>query len=447
MYDPFLAKDTNGRSSNNGPVWLEKSLSEARDSEEDTMSVSVKSDVISISSFLRGQNVPVDPNVLLERENKRRKAMELQDAIKDQLRERELQKKIEKENKIREEKIEEARLNKQMQLEHERLQKEQNTQQEKLNNERKKQEVMKQALERATLEAQAEREKRKREKTLASQASLDETISIERTGERTEIFMDGCEKSQEIRDEWKVYNNQFRCFLGSYFKKTFQEQSQSPGNLSLQPNIGEDEDGETVLIGTPIKLKKKNLEIYRRKVYKRQTNFEENYRHISEDNTYNSQTSTPKSTSISMDTSSELSSIKAPHKRMSEIDGVGLLLQTLQPLVPFQMTNDLFGLNQLNLGNLQLALLVQQQQQLQLQMQSRMSTPSVYLPPMSASPPCVSNRIKSPQRDIERKDIECKETPSQEQHKECQVSDAESIKNEETSSTVTMASPRESIKR
>ena len=444
MYDPFLTKDVNGRNSN-GPVWLEKSLSEARDSEEDTMSVSVKSDVRSISSFLRGQNVPVDPTILLERESKRRKAMELQDAIKDQLRERELQKKIEKENKIREEQIEEARLKKQMQLEHERLQKEQNMQQEKLNNERKKQEVMKQALERATAEAQAEREKRKRERTLASQASLDETISIERTGEKTEIFMDGCERSLEPRDEWKVkIVALIISTLICNYKIIFQEQSQSPEKkMSLQPNIEEDEDGETVLIGTPIKLKKKNLDIYRRKVYKRQTNFEENYRHISEDNTYNSQTSTPKSTSISMDTSSELSSIKAPHKRMSEIDGVGLLLQTLQPLVPFQMTNDLFGLNQLNLGNLQLALLVQQQQQLQLQMQSRMSTPSVYLPPMPApSPPCVSNRIKSPQQDIERKEI-----PSLDQPKECLVSDEESIKNEETSSTVTMTSPRESIKR
>lgn len=213
----------------------------------------------------------------------------------------------------------------------------------------------------------------------------------------------------------------------------------------MQPNIEEDEDGETVLIGTPIKLKKKNLELYRRKVYKRQTNFEENYRQISEDNTYNSQTSTPKSTSISMDTSSELSSIKAPHKLLSEIDGVGLLLQTLQPLVPFQMTNDLFGLNQLNLGNLQLALLVQQQQQLQLQMQSRMSTPaSVYLPSMTApSPPCVSNRIKSPMKDR----VECKEVSPLEQPKECQGSDVESVKNEETASTVTMSSPRESIKR
>lgn len=216
MYDPFLPKDTNGRNSNNGPVWLEKSLSEARDSEEETMSVSVKSDVRSISSFLRGQNVHVDPSVMLERENKRRKAMELQDAIKDQLRERELQKKIEKENKIREEKIEEARLNKQMQLEHERLQKEQNIQQEKLNNERKKQEVMKLALEKATLEAQAEREKRKRERTLANQSSLDETISIERTGEKTEIFMEGCETSQEQRDEWKVKFRQVHKNVNTY---------------------------------------------------------------------------------------------------------------------------------------------------------------------------------------------------------------------------------------
>ena len=72
-------------------------------------------------TYLRGQNQPIDADILQEREMKRQKALELQTAIKKQLEERERKRKEEKEKKIREERAEEERIKRQQDLEKQRL--------------------------------------------------------------------------------------------------------------------------------------------------------------------------------------------------------------------------------------------------------------------------------------------------------------------------------------
>ena len=231
-FDAFTkGENINGRSSrsttNGGPNWLEKSLSEVRDSEEDAMSISMA----SVSSYLRGQNAPIDPLVLAEREEKRRKAIELQHAIKQQLQERENMKKLEREKLYQQEKLEEERFARQMEVERLRLEKEQQMQNEKLENERKKAEAMRLALEKAAMEAQIEKERKRREKALL-QSSLDETISIQKIGEKTEIFISEVEKFSEVeRVESPILK-------------------QSPPTPEPKEEIFEEEnDGETILIG------------------------------------------------------------------------------------------------------------------------------------------------------------------------------------------------------
>lgn len=348
LFDSF-SKD-NGRCSRNtnGPVWLEKSLSEARDSEEETMSISVR----SVASFLRGQNVPLDPQVLAERESKRRKAMELQHAIKEQLAERENLKKIEREKLFQFEKREEERLAKQVDAERKRVEYEQNLQYEKLENERKKEEQMRRALEKAAQEAQMDREKKRRER-VALQNAIDETISIQKIGEKTEIFLD--HKTRSGFNTPKLYE-----------KNDTSTTSQTPAPES---NIDDDEDvddGETVLIGTPIKLKKKNLETFRRKFHKRQQNTEDARSTSDED------VSTPKtSKSVDSNNNSEKNNVKPHAKVLSELDSIALVLQSM-PMVPFvPYSNELFGLSQFN----NLALLMAAQ--------NRLTSPNMMLPIIS----------------------------------------------------------------
>jgi len=373
LFDSF-AKDNNGRSSRNtnGPVWLEKSLSEARDSEEETMSISVH----SVSSFLRGQNAPVDAFILAERESKRRKAMELQQAIKEQLEEREKIKKLERERQWQQEKLEEERLARQMDMEKLRLEKEQKFQNEKLENERRKEETMKKALEKAALEAQMERDRKRREKALALQSSLDETISIQKIGERTEIYIEGFQKplttAVDTTKEAPVKDENNNNNHSSNEKADERESTPSKSisndqsdNNTNNDNDEDEDDGETILIGTPIKLKKKNLETLRRKFNKRQQSTDNDVK------TSDEEMSTPKTIKSTENVNNEKNTTKSTAKSISDLEGIAFVLQTM-PLVPFvPLTNEMFGFNQLN----NLALLMATQ--------NRLSSPNVMLPIIS----------------------------------------------------------------
>lgn len=87
--------------------------------------------------------------------------MELQEAIKEQLKERERQKKWEKERRLREERLEEERMMRQMEMERARFEYEQRLQQEKLEKERKKHEMMRRAIVKAEMDAKVEKDRRK----------------------------------------------------------------------------------------------------------------------------------------------------------------------------------------------------------------------------------------------------------------------------------------------
>lgn len=71
-------------------------------------------------TYLRGHNIPVDADVLQEREVRRQKALELQNAIKQQLEEKDRQRKEEKERRLREELLEEERIKREREKEIER---------------------------------------------------------------------------------------------------------------------------------------------------------------------------------------------------------------------------------------------------------------------------------------------------------------------------------------
>ncbi|XP_046396752.1 uncharacterized protein LOC124163722 [Ischnura elegans] len=85
----------------------------------------------STSTHLRGQNVPVDPEVIVERELRRLKAMELQKAIRQQLEEREKMRLQEKELRMKEERAIEERLRKQQEAERLKKEEEERKQREK----------------------------------------------------------------------------------------------------------------------------------------------------------------------------------------------------------------------------------------------------------------------------------------------------------------------------
>lgn len=335
LFDSF-SKDSGRTSRNtNGPSWLEKKLNESRDSEEETMSISVQ----SVSSFLRGQNVPLDPMDLAEREKKRRKAMDLQNAIKEQLLERENKKKMEKEKQWQQEKLEEERLAKQMELELQRLELDRQLQNEKLQSERMRQETMRLALEKAAFEAQFDRERKKRERALAN--SLDETIYIQKVGEKTEIVIEGVQKSISEKEPTTDFNDLATKTLS---QTTVQQQQHHKVEES------EEDDGETMLIGTPIKLKKKNLDSYRKKLFAKRQQQADHSKSTSDEDV-----STLKCNTHFSDTSSEKSTIRPmPQKTLSDLDEIALVLQSM-PMVPFvPLSNDVFALNQYSFNNLAL---------------------------------------------------------------------------------------------
>ena len=71
-------------------------------------------------TYLRGHNIPVDADVLQEREVKRQKALELQTAIKKQLEEKDRLRREERERRLREERLEEERIKREREKEQER---------------------------------------------------------------------------------------------------------------------------------------------------------------------------------------------------------------------------------------------------------------------------------------------------------------------------------------
>ncbi|XP_076292440.1 uncharacterized protein LOC143214847 isoform X1 [Lasioglossum baleicum] len=113
-------------------------------------------------TYLRGQNIPVDADILQEREAKRQKALELQNAIKKQLEEKDRQRKEEKERRLREERLEEERIQCEREKEQKRFEEEQRKLKEREAAKFRQAEAMREVLEAA--ERLAKEQKRNRRK-------------------------------------------------------------------------------------------------------------------------------------------------------------------------------------------------------------------------------------------------------------------------------------------
>lgn len=72
-------------------------------------------------TYLRGHNIPIDMHILQEREVRRQRALELQNAIKQQLEENDKKRKEEKEKRQQEEREEEERIKRERYLEQKRF--------------------------------------------------------------------------------------------------------------------------------------------------------------------------------------------------------------------------------------------------------------------------------------------------------------------------------------
>lgn len=189
-------------------------------------------------SFIRGQNAPIDANTLAERTTKRMKALEFQNAIKEQLKEREAIKRLEHERILLEERRQEDRVRKQMEAEQLRVEAEQRKQQDKIDSEIKKQKAMKMAIEKARQEAEIEKARRRRESHLNI-----ESAANERNDESNASF-DAPEYGDAVES---IFEN----------GRTAIEAGTPSPTLHLGERVID--EGEKILIGTPIKMRKKTI--------------------------------------------------------------------------------------------------------------------------------------------------------------------------------------------
>ncbi|XP_052123381.1 serine/arginine repetitive matrix protein 2-like [Frankliniella occidentalis] len=113
-------------------------------------------------SFLRGQNVPVEADILEERQKRRAKALEHQSAIRKQLEERDRRRKEERDRRLREERLEEERLRREQDEQRRRLEQEQRRQREKEEQEQRRAAAMLEALQEAERLAREQKSKQSR---------------------------------------------------------------------------------------------------------------------------------------------------------------------------------------------------------------------------------------------------------------------------------------------
>ncbi|XP_030765909.1 trichohyalin [Sitophilus oryzae] len=107
--------------------------------------------------YLRGQNMPIDAVELAERERKRQVALAHQEAIRQQLEEREKRREEERIRRIREEREEELRIEREQEYERQKKLQEERAHQEKLERERRRKEAIREAMELAEKEAKLEK--------------------------------------------------------------------------------------------------------------------------------------------------------------------------------------------------------------------------------------------------------------------------------------------------
>lgn len=274
-------------------------------------------------SFIRGQNAPIDPNILAERTTKRIKAIELQNAIKAQVEERERLRKLELEKSLIEERRLEENLRQQRESNEQRFEEEQRITREKLEREQRKQEMMKMAIEKARQEAELERARKKRS-----------IYSANESGPPTQ-HEDHTAKSPTV-DDMRTKNRA--------------EFANSTVHSVDTDDTRDSDDDEKILIGTPIRMRKKTLN----KGTKMSPSAK---KELTVQNEKESN-----SGAVAINTVAATSAA-APD---TNVDGIALVLQTLPPIMPI-LNNDIINLNQninnLNTSNIQLAVMLAHQMQ------------------------------------------------------------------------------------
>lgn len=242
--------------------------------------------------------------MLAERTTRRIKALELQNAIKAQVEERERIRKMELEKTLMEERRQEEKLRQQMESNEQRYEEEQRKTREKLEREQRKQELMRIAIEKARQEAEMEKSKKKRSTIMVESESTDH--------------------SDDMPDDQDITTTRTKA-------------PQSPINNKIEMDDPDTDDGEKILIGTPIKMRKKTL-------------------------------NKPQKVPLSARKEVSVQSDKEPTTTVPEtnVDGIALVLQTLPPIMPI-LSNDIMNLNQninsLNTSNIQLAVMLAHQMQ------------------------------------------------------------------------------------
>lgn len=280
-------------------------------------------------SFIRGQNAPIDPNILAERTTRRIKAIELQNAIKAQVEERERLRQLEHEKSLLEERRLEENLRQQRESNEQRFEEEQRITREKLEREQRKQEMMRAAIEKARQEAELERTRRKR----STYATSSECGTPKPPNNDDKKF-----EPPTSCDEMRIKNNRT-------------EASHSPRPIETD-DTHDSADDEKILIGTPIRMRKKTLN----KTNKVPSSAKKPAEMCAQNDKELAAGGVPATTNTTSTTA-------APE---TNVDGIALVLQTLPPIMPI-LNNDILNLNQninnLNTSNIQLAVMLAHQMQ------------------------------------------------------------------------------------
>ncbi|KAL6259845.1 hypothetical protein P5V15_009755 [Pogonomyrmex californicus] len=179
---------------------------------------STGSDINKVS-YLRGQNIPVDTEILQEREARRQKALELQNAIKQQLEEKDKQRKEEKERRMREEMLEEERIRRERERDKERFEEEQRMLREKEEAKLRKAQAMREVLEAAERLAMEERKKRRKR----------EEYTDESTDVVTQQSPNATPNTNDKREEQNYSQTQKQSASATI---SYQEERSSPRNAS-----------------------------------------------------------------------------------------------------------------------------------------------------------------------------------------------------------------------
>lgn len=253
---------------------------------------------------------------------------------------------------MQEERQHEENLRQQIESSEQRIEEEQRKMREKLEREQRKQEMMRIAIEKARQEAEMERKKKR-------SACVSTGYESDYQDERTPVDQEN---------------------------KNVETESSPRSPILSKSDANEDaDDGEKILIGTPIKMRKKTLN----KTYK-----------------------IPVSAKREVSVQSEKEQVTTATD--TNVDGIALVLQSLPPIMPI-LSNDIINLNQninnLNTSNIQLAvMLAHQMQQLTSIAQNQTQLPEknqTQLPEFTnnkinaVETNCMEEKVSSTQNDVE----------------------------------------------